>query len=158
MGKRGPAKGHGGRPRKSVSDKLLEGNPGKRAVKVIDKNKIDALTDIDVIPGSLSIAGKEIYSRTVKYLRRMKCAELVNPMLVETFALNRQRWLEAERIMDRGEFDRDLARISSDYQSQMRRSWNEIFSVVNDNCTENVDLDREDDLEGLLSMGGEGGV
>lgn len=111
-----------------------------------------------MIPGSLSIAGREIYSRTVEYLRRMKCAELVNPMLVETFALNRQRWLEAERIMDRGEFDRDLARISSDYQSQMRRSWNEIFSIVNDNCTENVDLDRDDDLEGLLSMGGEGGV
>lgn len=158
MGKRGPAKGHGGRPRKSTADKLLEGNPGKRAVKVIDAGRVGAGSDIDTVPASLSNAGRDIYLRTVEYLRRMKCAELVNPMLVETFALNRQRWLEAERIMDRGEFDRDLARISSDYQSQMRRSWNEIFTVVNDNCTENVDIDRDDDLEGLLSMGGGAGV
>lgn len=154
MGKRGPAKGHGGRPRKSTADKLLEGNPSKRNIKIINKDKIDTDTDIDKIPSSLSIAGKEIYAKTVEYLRRMQCAELVNPMLVETFALNRQRWLEAEKRMDRGEFDRDLARISSDYQSQMRRSWNDIFTIVNDNCTENVDLDRDDDLAGLLSMGG----
>lgn len=158
MGKRGPAKGHGGRPRKSITDKLLEGNPGKRDIKIIDKNKIDAETDIDTPPKTLSIAGKEIYTRTVEYLRRMKCAEIINPMLVETFALNRQRWLEVEKQMDRGEFDKDLARISSDYQSQMRRSWNEIFAIVNDNCTENVNIDREDDLEGLLSMGGGSGV
>lgn len=152
MGKRGPAKGHGGRPRKSVGDKILEGNPGKRAIKVINKNNIDSDTDIDIVPDTLSLCGKSIYTKTVEYLRRLKCAELVNPMLVEQFALNRQRWLEVEKVMDRGEFDKDLAKISSDYQNQMRRSWNEIFSVVNDNCTENVNLDRDGDLDGLLSM------
>lgn len=151
MGKRGPAKGHGGRPRKPVSDKLLEGNPSKRAIKIIDINKIDSATDIDIVPSTLSVSGKDIYENTVAYLRRLNCAELVNPMLVEEFALNRQRWLEAEKFMDSGEFDKDVAKISSEYQNQMRRSWAEIFSVVNNNCTENVELNREDDLQDLLS-------
>ncbi len=151
MGKRGPAKGHGGRPRKALPDKILEGNPGKRVLKAINPDNIDADTDIDTVPGSLSLDGAAIYIKTVAYLRRVRCDTIINPMLIETFALNRQRWLEIEKIMDRGEFDKDIAKISSDYQTQMRRSWNEIFSVVNDNCTENINLDREDDLDGLLS-------
>lgn len=151
MGKRGPAKGHGGRPRKALTDKILEGNPGKRELKAIDKSKIEAAEDIDEIPKSLRAAGKEIYKKTVSYLQRMKCENLINPMLIENFALNRQRWLELEKNMDR-EFDKDIAKISSDYQTQMRRSWSEIFSIVNDNCVENVDLDKDDDLENLLSL------
>ena len=34
MGSRGPAKGCGGRPRKPLAEKLLEGNRSKRPIKV----------------------------------------------------------------------------------------------------------------------------
>ena len=151
MGKRGPAKGHGGRPRKSVSDKLLEGNPGKRAIRVINNTDINICDDIDIIPKTLSLQGADIYVRTVAYLRRVKCENIVNPMLIEQFALNRQRWLEVETLMDKWELDTDIPKISELYQNQMRKTWDEIFEIVNDNCTEKIDLDCEDDLDGLLS-------
>ena len=35
MGKRGPMPGTGGRPRKALSDKLADGNPGYKSIKVI---------------------------------------------------------------------------------------------------------------------------
>ena len=36
MGKRGPAPGTGGRPRKALQDKILEGNPSKRKIQVLE--------------------------------------------------------------------------------------------------------------------------
>ena len=35
MGKRGPKPGSGGRPRKAISEKLVEGNPGKRPLMIL---------------------------------------------------------------------------------------------------------------------------
>ena len=35
MGKRGPMPGTGGRPRKTISEKLADGNPGYKPIKVI---------------------------------------------------------------------------------------------------------------------------
>lgn len=35
MGKRGPMPGTGGRPRKALSEKLADGNPGYKPIKVI---------------------------------------------------------------------------------------------------------------------------
>lgn len=35
MGKRGPSPGTGGRPSKPLADKIAEGNPGKRPLKVM---------------------------------------------------------------------------------------------------------------------------
>ena len=40
MGARGPKPGTGGRPRKPLADKLLDGNPGKRGIYVL-KNYTD---------------------------------------------------------------------------------------------------------------------
>ena len=40
MGLRGPRPGTGGRPRKSLAEKVTEGNPGKRKLKVLDFEKI----------------------------------------------------------------------------------------------------------------------
>lgn len=146
MGKRGPQKGHGGRPRKALNDKILEGNPGKRELKVL---KVQTPTkDIDVVPMTLSVEGRNIYTRTVEYLKKLGCDEMVNPMLIETFAFNRQRWLEVESMNNNFEF----AKISELYQNQMRKSWVEIFNIVNDNCTEQVNLDKEDDMHALLSL------
>jgi len=36
MGRRGPAAGQGGRPPKPLADKVLEGNPGKRKLTVVE--------------------------------------------------------------------------------------------------------------------------
>lgn len=35
MGKRGPKPGSGGRPRKALSEKIIEGNPGRRPLKIL---------------------------------------------------------------------------------------------------------------------------
>ena len=45
MGQRGPKPGSGGRPRKPLSDKILDGNPGKRPLTVIEFN--DSAVDLE---------------------------------------------------------------------------------------------------------------
>ena len=37
MGKRGPKPGTGGRPKKALYDNIIDGNPGKRSLQVLDE-------------------------------------------------------------------------------------------------------------------------
>ena len=47
MGKRGPQPGSGGRPKKPLAEKIADGNPGKRALTVID---FEDIADIEGQP------------------------------------------------------------------------------------------------------------
>ena len=78
MGKRGPAPGHGGRPPKPLADKVLEGNPGKRKLTLVEFSNSTELqgeempqpsTMLSAVQrdGSISQAS-EIYKITWKWL------------------------------------------------------------------------------------------
>jgi hypothetical protein len=105
------ANGHGGRrigagrKAKSLQDKLLEGNPGKRPVRVlsipddcaISPELPEYLSEFAVFDIEFSI--EETYARTVKWLERTKCLHLINPELVEEYALLKTRWRECEFVV-----------------------------------------------------------
>ena len=71
MGQRGPKPGSGGRPRKPLSDKILDGNPGKRPLTVIEFN--DSAVDLEgqVMPKpSDYLSAKQKEGSTVAGLRK----------------------------------------------------------------------------------------
>lgn len=47
MGRRGPQPGAGGRPKKPLADKIMEGNPGKRKLTVIG---FEDTADLEALP------------------------------------------------------------------------------------------------------------
>ena len=76
MGKRGPSPGTGGRPSKPLADKIAEGNPGKRPLKVMEFirkqryfGKLSAYFTIDAGANIHVLCRKEDHQQTLAQLR-----------------------------------------------------------------------------------------
>ncbi len=135
---RGGARPGAGRPKKPLTDKLLEGNPGKRDVTVLKfprgtnqtgRNNADNPKDSDKIrknqkkkmPTYLDISAKEggdilppaseIYTLLADFIESAGCIEFVAPLLLEDFAFLRRAYLECEFM------NRKLGRIAGGKRS-----------------------------------------
>ena len=60
-----------GRPKKSVTEKILEGNPGKRPIEILDFEEAEELPKDP--PSWLTKKGKEIYKSLVEWLTKIGC-------------------------------------------------------------------------------------
>ena len=97
MGRRGPQPGAGGRPKKPLADKIMEGNPGKRKLTVIGfENTADLEGQLMPKPSELLSASQKdgkpfgadaIYTETWNWLNERDCAQLVSPQLIEKYAV-----------------------------------------------------------------------
>ena len=154
MGKRGPAKGTGGRPNKSLLDKITEGNPGKRPLKVISFNNVADLKGEDMPKPSemlsavqrdgKTLQAKEIYEATWEWLNKRGCAVYIQPQMLERYAMAAARWIHCEEIITSTGYlskhpttgaaiTSPYVTMSQNYMSQANRLWNEIFAVVKEN-------------------------
>ena len=134
---RGGARPGAGRPKKALSDKVLEGNPGKRELTVVQfderKNGIEKNSNSGVIqrnqtahtprgmPSYLDMVAKEggdvlppageIFSMLIAWVESAGCGDIVAPSLAEDFAFLRRAYLECEYM------NRKLGRIASGKRS-----------------------------------------
>ena len=138
---RGGARPGAGRPKKPLSDKVLEGNPGKRELTVVQfderkKSKPEnSNTGIQTgiqrknqtaqpprgMPSYLDMIAKEggetlppageIFSMLTAWVEGSGCGDIVAPNLVEDFAFLRRAYLECEYM------NRKLGRIASGKRS-----------------------------------------
>lgn len=174
MGARGPAKGTGGRPRKALADKLADGNAGHRPIEVTDFG--DAASDLtgeDMPPAKefmseaqksgIELHATEIYEETWRWLDERGCAHLVQPFLLQRYAMSAARWIQCEKAVSEFGF---LAKhpttgnaiaspyvaMSRDFMNQTSRLWAEIYQIVRENCaTEYTGATPQDDvMERLL--------
>ena len=83
-----------GRPRKPVSEKILNGNPGKRPIEVLQFDEGDELPKEP--PIWLTKKAKEIYKNLVEWLEKIGCTKGILPYNVEEYAHCKSRWLESE--------------------------------------------------------------
>jgi len=172
---RGGARTGAGRKPKGITEKLENGNPGKRKLQVMEfADELPELEGVDVPPikefmkklqkdGTTNCA-EEIYNETWKWLIDRKCENLVKQQLVEQYAMAVARWIQCENCISEYGFlakhPTTGAAITSPYvamaQSFMKQSnqlWFQIFQVVKENCT--VDFKssnpQEDMMEYLLT-------
>ena len=167
---RGGARPGSGRKKKPLAEKILEGNPGKRPLKVVEfsdntKLRVEALDP----PDFLKIASKEtaetyptadlIYNQVAEWLKGTGCSHLISPTLIEDFSINRRAFFECEYMNKR------LGRIASgkrspyvdmavQYATLMRTAWDRIWQIVAQNTEKNygsLRSDGEDVMEQLLS-------
>jgi phage terminase small subunit len=155
-----------GRPRKSLAENLLDGNPGRRPLKVVQLNKAQRMRGVPEPPEYLSMTGREIFSRTVDWLADTGCLDQILPAHIEEYAQCKARWLECEAFIARFGL---LAKhpktglpcpspyidISVQYLKAADTAWGRIHEIVKSNCTEEFKpTPHADAMSRLLSMKG----
>jgi len=165
---RGGARLGAGRKKKPLHDKLIEGNPGRRPLVTVQFNGAPAEVEMTP-PAFMSLASKEtaeaypsaaeIYGDLGVWLETTGCLHLINPTLMEDFALNRRAFFECEYMNKR------LGRIAGGrrspyvdmaimYNGLMRNAWDRIWAIVSQNSEKpyiNGANSGEDVMELLLT-------
>ena len=172
--------GHGGaRPgagqkKKPLADKMLDGNPGKRKLTVVEfPNAVEFRGEKMPQPSTMLSAvqkdGKpliasEIYERTWDWLNERGCANIVSPQVLERYAMSAARWIQCEEAVTAYGFlakhpttgnaiQSPYVAMGQNYMNQTNRLWYEIFQIVKENCVgEYSGANPQDDvMERLLT-------
>jgi hypothetical protein len=153
---RGGARVGAGAKRKPLSEKIAEGNPGKRELTVIDFDNQSADLEGQPMPkpsrllsakqkdGKKLIAA-DIYKKTWEWLQERNCSALVSPDLLERYAMSAARWIQCEEAISEFGFlakhpttgnaiQSPYVAMSQNFMSQTNRLWMEIYQIVKDNC------------------------
>lgn len=148
-----------GRPKKALSEKMAAGNPGGRKLEVLDiPDGFDTpeLEGVDMPPVKEYLSatqrdGKElcaadVFRRTWMWLKKLKCERMVNPQLIEQYAMSVARWLQCEQAITEYGFlgkhpttktpiQSPYVAMSQNYMKQTNIAWTQIFQIVKENCT-----------------------
>lgn len=107
---RGGARIGAGAKKKPLADKIAEGNPGKRALTVIDFENKAADLEGQPMPkpskmlsatqkDGKTLVAADVYQATWKWLAERKCASLVSPQLLERYSMSVARWIQCEEAI-----------------------------------------------------------
>ena len=148
--RRGGARPGAGRPRKSLDEKLRDGD--KADVMMVPEE----LEGADIPPvrefitqeqkDGTKLCSEEVYNETYEWLKKWKCDAIVSRQLVEQYAMTIGRWIHCEKIISsRGYLSKHpttgqaiaspYVKMSQDYMKQANTLWNEIFQIVRENST-----------------------
>lgn len=173
MGKRGPKPGSGGRPKKALVDKITEGNPGKRPLKVLEFHNIE-VPQLPTPPEFLLEVAKvtdkwptatEVFNKTVEWINKTGCLELIPTDYIEEYAVCKARWFECEQMNARhgllakhpttGQpMQSPYVQMATTYLRQCDLAWGKIYEVVKENCSTEFRQQaspHEDVMERLLN-------
>ena len=172
--------GHGGpRPgagqkKKPLADKMLNGNPGKRKLTVVefpnavefqgaDMPQLSAMLSAVQKDGTVLQAG-EVFRTTWSWLDQRGCASMVSPQVLERYSMMAARWIHCEEIVTKTGYlakhpttlmaiQSPYVAMSQNYMAQTNRLWFEIFQIVKENCAADyTGVNPQDDvMERLLT-------
>ena len=147
---RGGARPGAGRKKKALSEKIAAGNPGHRPLKMLDPVAIDT---VDMPPPAEYLSAEQrdgrplgadkIYIKICTWLKSVNCDKLVNPNLVEQYAICVARWVQCEEAITK------LGFIGKNAKTGI---WADISQVVKENCSIDVKFSnpQDDMMEALL--------
>ena len=176
---RGGARVGAGAKKKPLAEKIAEGNPGKRALTVIDfdNQSVDLEGQAMPKPSKLlsakqkdgkKLVAADIYKKTWDWLHERGCAALVSPQLLERYAMSVARWIQCEEAITEFGFlakhpttgnaiQSPYVAMSQNFMSQTNRLWMEIYQIVKENCaTEYGGATPQDDVMERLLMARKG--
>ena len=180
MARDGTARGsnikvNAGRKSKGLAEKISEGNPGGRKLKVIDLPEASDLEGVDIPEPSAYIKSKQkasgefdaekIYQYTYLWLKEKGCERLVSKHMIEQYAMSVSRLIQCEEAISEYGFlskhpttgqacASPFVAMAQNYQKQVNTIWYQIFQVVRENCSTDFNADEADPMEMLLRMRG----
>jgi hypothetical protein len=144
-----------GQKKKPLNQKLLEGNPGKRPLKIIEFENVAELKGrempkpreflAEIQQDGKTLGADEIYKTTWEWLNERGCAHLVLPQLIEYYSVQAARWIQCEKIITKYGFlakhpttgnalQSPYINMSHEFMNQTNKLWLEIYQVVRENC------------------------
>lgn len=176
MARDGTARGsnvkvNAGRKRKSLAEKIENGNPGGRSITVIDLPEGAELEGVEVPEPSAYLKEEQkavgefdaesIYRYTYLWLKEKGCDRLVSKHMVEQYAMSVSRLIQCESAISKYGFiskhpttgascASPFVTMAQNYQKQVNTIWYQIFQVVRENCSTDFDPDEADPMEMLL--------
>lgn len=171
---RGGARYRSGPAKKPLADNLMDGNPSKRKLTVVEFQNAADLNGQSMPPPSAMLSAHqkdgepfpaaEIYENTWQWLNERGCAQFVSPQVMERYAMSAARWIQCERAITEYGFlakhpttgsaiQSPYVAMSQNFMSQTNRLWYEIFQIVKENCaTGYTGVNPQDDvMERLLT-------
>ena len=149
MGRRGPAPGTGGRPRKSLDEKLLDGK--KPSVLKGGADKIQMYPEAAEFLSreqrmELPLRAKEVYERVYAWLVRFGCENYVTKDTVDLYALSIARWVQCEEAVSKAgllskhpttgaPIASTFSIMAREYAKQAIAVWDRIYAVVRENAS-----------------------
>ncbi len=166
---RGGKRPGSGRKRKPLAEKIQDGQ--KAVALAMPETDSFSGADIKSIKSFLSedqrtgdLFGCEIWDQMVAWLRERNCAHLISPHLLEQYSMAMARWIQLERINNEMGFlskhpttgaaiTSPFVTMAQGYLKQANVFFQQIFSIVSENCREPVTGNPQDDMmERLLKM------
>ena len=170
---RGGARLGAGAKRKPLADKIAEGNPGKRALKVIELPEPEDMEGVTMPRPSdylkeqqrdgTKLDAEDIYKETWEWLDKYGCTELVSKSIIERYAMAVARYIQCEHAMSSfGLLSKHpttgkptqspYVAMSQSFSTQADRLWLQISQVVRDNCATDYGgkTPQDDMMERLL--------
>ena len=165
------ANGHGGkragsgRKPKALAEKLLDGNPSKRRPVVVNLPTDNADSVPRKCPKELrefahyakdDFSIQKVYEQTVEWLEGAKCLHLINPALINEYAILKNRWYECEWLVAREIIFDDLTtnpmiNESMKYFKAANEVWDRIWAIVAQNSsTYYGDKPKDDIMHNLI--------
>ena len=169
---RGGARPGAGRKKKPLTERIEAGQKATiLKAPEIDAPEMPKIKDYfkaEQRMGELYAA--EIYQETWDWLNERGCATLINPMLLEQYAMSAARWVQLEGINSQYGFISKTAQGNAAaspfvtqalaYMKQTDQLWYQIYQIVRENCSTTFEGTPQDDLmERLLrARDGENGT
>ena len=158
---------------KSVSSAAI-GKSVKKSADTAD-NDIPELVGVDV-PSvdeflraqqqcGKSLQADYIIEQTMKWLRKIKCANSIPKELVEEYAMARARWIQAEEMISEFGFlakhpttgqamASPYVHAALDYSKQVDQKWYKIYQIIKEICSEGIVENSNNPMERLLKQRG----
>ena len=172
---RGGARASTGPKKKPLHDKILEGNPGKRPLKIVDFDDTADLAGQEMPPPRAYLAASqknggqtlavEIYEDTWNWLNERRCAHLIPAQILEQYAQSVARWIQCEENITEYGFlakhpttgnamQSPYVAMSQSFMKQATSLWFQIYQSVKENNAEDYRgaTPHDDVMERLLNV------
>jgi len=162
-----------GRKQKPLSEKILNGNPGRRPIKVVDFGNLDEIKGTKMPkPKAYMLANQkqgellatEIRKEVFEWLALRKCDHLVPMFLIDQYSQGYARWIQAEAARSEyGPLSKNphtglpqtspFVAMALNESKQCMNIWAHIYGIVKENCSTEFGygVDPNDPMEILLS-------
>lgn len=151
---RGGPRPNSGRPKKPLADRIMDGELSKATIVELpgaadligeDMPPVAAYMKAEQHNGTEYTAA-QIYEETWQWLTERSCAHLINPQLLQKYAVSTARWIQCDVALSRygllAKHPTTQSPIASPYIAaqdtffkQSQATWNEIEGIVKENCT-----------------------
>src|SRR5665647_296450 len=157
---RGGKRNNAGRPRSPIAEKVLEGNPGKRPLQVMEFPDGSDLVGELIAPEYLAEAAKgegkwpsaeQIFNSVAIWLERTGCLALISPDLLSDYSLLKARWLECESMnvkhgllarhpVTKQPIASPYVRMGIEYLKAADVAWSRIWAVVSQSSMNDIQI------------------